>query len=75
VTLLPGDLSAVASLIKYDNSAGQFARSALTREGDLFLPGRGVLTILPGDVVAVDAQGWPILVSGYSIATGGWTFS
>jgi hypothetical protein len=75
VTLLPADLGAVANLIKFDSSAGQFARSAFTREGDLFLPGRGVLAIRPGDVIAVDANGWPILVSGYSIATGGWTFT
>ena len=41
--------------------------------GQLFVPNRGFLQILPGDYIAVDANGWPILVSAYSIATGGWT--
>ena len=39
----------------------------------LYVPNRGVLKVLPGDYVGVDANGWPILVSAYSIATGGWT--
>lgn len=29
----------------------------------LHVPNRGVLKVLPGDVVAYDANGWPILVS------------
>ncbi len=41
--------------------------------GQLYVPNRGVLRVLPGDWVGVDANGWPILVSQYSIATGGWT--
>jgi hypothetical protein len=47
----------------------------VTEGGQLFIPNRGVLRILPGDWVGVDANGWPILVSKYSIATGGWTHS
>ena len=39
----------------------------------LYVPNRGVLKVLPGDYVGVDANGWPILVSAFSIATGGWT--
>ena len=39
----------------------------------LYVPNRGVLKVLPGDFVGVDTNGWPILVSAYSIATGGWT--
>lgn len=45
------------------------------RDGLLFVPNRGVLKVLPNDWVGVDANGWPILVSAYSIATGGWTHS
>ena len=32
--------------------------------GLLFIPNRGVLQLQPGDWVLVDAQGWPILLSG-----------
>lgn len=40
---------------------------AFTRQGLLYVPNRGVLKILPGDWVAVDPQGWPILLSGQSV--------
>ncbi len=43
----------------------------LTRDGRLFVPNRGVLQVLPGDYVGVDANGWPILVSANAIAGGG----
>ena len=45
---------------------GAFSRSS----GRLFVPNRGVLIILPGDYVAVDANGWPILLSANAIAGG-----
>jgi hypothetical protein len=43
----------------------------------LTIPGRGQLKVLPGDVIAVDASGWPILVSGAAIAVAGsnWTLT
>lgn len=42
----------------------------------LYIPNRGVLQLLPGDYVMVDATtGWPILVSKYAIASGPWTHS
>jgi hypothetical protein len=49
----------------------------LTAQGQLFIPNRGILKVLPGDVVAVDNSGWPILVSGQTIAYAGsqWTFT
>ena len=45
--------------------------------GQLFVPNRGVLKLLPGDYVLFDSFGWPILVSGKSIAAAGtsWTHS
>ncbi len=46
-------------------------RPGLSRVGQLIVPGRGVLGVLPGDVVALDNCGWPILVSGASIAYSG----
>lgn len=43
----------------------------------LVIPNRGTLKILPGDIVAIDNIGWPILVSGAAIAYGGslWTLT
>jgi len=43
---------------------------ALTTDGKLFIPNRGVLQVLPGDYIGVDANGWPILVSANAIAGG-----
>lgn len=45
--------------------------------GLLDIPNRGRLKVLPGDVIAVDASGWPILVSANAIAYAGsdWTFT
>lgn len=45
-------------------------------DGQLYIPQRGVLKVLPGDVVAVDNSGWPILISAASIALPGslWSF-
>jgi hypothetical protein len=37
--------------------------SAFSFNGLLFIPNRGVLKVLPGDFVAVDKAGWPILLS------------
>jgi len=47
------------------------------RDGRLFVPNRGVLKIRPGDVIARDNTGWPILVSGASANYPGsqWTFT
>ena len=40
--------------------------------GALELPGgRGSITVLPGDVVAIDKTGWPIVVSAAAIAYAG----
>lgn len=43
--------------------------TAFVREGQLFIPNRGVLKLFPGDWIGVDGFGWPILVSGRSIGT------
>lgn len=48
---------------------------AFSAGGQLFIPNRGVLTVLPGDWVGVDTTGWPILVSKYAIANGLWVHS
>jgi hypothetical protein len=45
--------------------------------GFLEIPSRGIIKVLPGDVVAIDNTGWPILVSAAAIAYAGslWTFT
>lgn len=43
----------------------------LNRNNQLVVPGRGILRVLNGDVVAIDNTGWPILVSGAAIGYGG----
>lgn len=52
-------------------------RGAFSFNGQLFIPRRGVLQILPGDVVATDNTGWAILISAASIAYTGsrWSLS
>lgn len=45
---------------------------AFVQAGMLFIPNRGVLQVLPGDVVMVDpVSGWPVLVSAKAIAVAG----
>lgn len=49
---------------------------AWSPSGRLHLPGgRGVVLVKPGDYIAYDSWGWPIVVSKESIAAGGtsWT--
>lgn len=63
------DIATIAALIKNDqNVAHPVIPHSFTQEGLLFVPNRGVLKVLPSDVVFVDASGWPILVSANSIA-------
>jgi hypothetical protein len=86
------DFASIANLILDDmNSAGQIpaptpptganARifpGAFSRYSHrLIVPNRGVLIIRPGDYVAVDALGWPILIANWAINGGGtsWTHS
>ncbi len=76
------DRAALAALILNDGASpnGQPANAApaakpilpnaFTTDGHLYVPNRGVLQVLPGDYVAVDANGWPILLSANAI-TGG----
>ena len=43
---------------------------AFMNNGRLFIPNRGVLQLLPGDWVAVDNTGWPVLLSKLAAGTG-----
>lgn len=65
------DFATIALGIKNDLVNGNpiFA-GAFSRAGLLYYPNRGLLKVLPGDVVAIDHLGWPVLVSAASIAEG-----
>jgi copper(I)-binding protein len=73
--------SAAGTRLAFVRLAGDVANSmqggSLTAQGQLFVPNRGILKVLPGDRIAVDNTGFPILVSGNSIAYAGsqWAFS
>lgn len=68
------DIAAIVNLIKDDiNPAHPLAPTAWSQGNILYVPNRGILQVRPGDWVAVDSQGWPILVSANSVANGPWT--
>lgn len=68
------DVATIALLIKNDLVNGlPIYPEAFSQKNLLYVPNRGILKVLPGDWVAVDSQGWPILVSANSIANGPWT--
>lgn len=70
------DIAAIAVSIKNDLiNSHPIVGEAFSSNGRLYIPNRGILTMLPGDVVGVDATtGWPILVSKRAIASGPWHF-
>ena len=81
--LLPADLATINQDILDDVNvthppAHYSGCGGFVREGLLYVPNRGTLKVLPGDVVAVDTAsgvGWPILVSAGAIANGTWTYT
>lgn len=69
--MVPADLALLQLQIKNDLVNGNPVwPGAFSQDGLLFIPNRGVLKVLPGDYVGVDATGWPILVSANAIASG-----
>lgn len=76
--LSAADLASVAQAIKDDKvNTHPVVASAFASDGILYLPqGRspGGILLLPGDVIAVDSRGWPIVVSADAIANGPWHF-
>ncbi len=49
---------------------------AFVKQGNLFIPNRGFLKMMPGDVIAVDpTTGWPILVAKNAVSAGGSVFT
>jgi len=64
--------------IAFINPGAKGMGGRLSFEGRLELPGgRGWVTVKPGDVIAIDSTGWPILVSAAAIAYSGsdWTYT
>lgn len=59
----------------YYFAIGQRMAGCFNREGLLIVPNRGVLKMMPGDVVAVDPSGWPILLSAQALAYAGTCWS
>lgn len=66
------DFGTMIKGIKNDKNADlSIFPGAFSRQGLLYIPNRGVLQCLPGDVVAFDSTtGWPILVSALAISAG-----
>jgi len=75
-SMTAADVATLNNLIK-DDLGNAHARwpGAFSPEGQLFIPNRGFLRVLPGDYVGVDSAGWPILISAYSIANSTWPHS
>jgi len=89
--LTPADAATLRANIKWD---GLLQNNVWTRiqngavcpgayefqggRGVLHVPRRGVLQVLEGDYIGYDPNGWPILVSGWSIngaGSSGWSHS
>jgi len=88
---LPADAAQIRANIKWDgayvngawvrNQGGAICPGAYEYQGGqglLRVPGRGMLIVREGDYVCYDPNGWPILISGWSIngsGSTGWTHS
>jgi len=74
-TQIDADIATINQLIKDDQNINLPAPGAggwgWSRAGQLYVPNRGWLKMLPGDVVGVDTQsGWPILISARAFTVG-----
>lgn len=69
--LSAADVALIQLAIKNDKINGNpIYPGAWSNAGVLYVPNRGILQVLPGDYVGIDATGWPILVSANAIASG-----
>jgi hypothetical protein len=75
------DVATIHNALRDDQNLNQPAPAGgpmwgYSRNGQLYVPNRGWLKVMPGDIIMVDtATGWPILVSARSAASGPWTFT
>ena len=75
-TMAAADIASVANGIKDDIINGNpIFPGAFSSMNMLYVPNRGILQVLPGDYVAFDSTGWPILISANAILSGPWTHS
>lgn len=75
-SLSQDDIYTIAESILNDEAPGNpIFPGAFGNNNLLFVPNRGVLKVLKGDVVAVDSTGWPILVSKLGISGSSWAIS
>lgn len=80
ITYIPSisaaDIASLAQAITDDKGNRHYVvQGAFSIGGPLVIPNRGFLYPQNGDVIAIDATGWPILVSARAIASGPWTVS
>lgn len=69
--LSAADVALIQLAIKNDKINGNpIYPGAWSASGVLYVPNRGILQVLPGDYVGIDATGWPVLVSANAIASG-----
>lgn len=68
------DTATIAAGIKNDLiNTGPIFPGAFSARGLLFIPNRGMLQLIPGDVVAFNpATGWPIVLSAAAAASANW---
>ena len=71
---LIADIGAIASHILDDLNVAHPIVPGAFAAGRLVIPNRGFLLLQPGDFVAYDSTGWPILISAAS-RTANWTIA
>lgn len=72
----PADMATAKNAIKDDlNPSSVSPNSWIDFNGLLMIPRRGLVRVLPGDVLAWDATGWPILLSKAAAANANWVLS
>lgn len=76
-TMVVADAATIRAGIKNDQiNGGPIFPGAFTPQGLLHVPNRGVLRLVPGDVVAFNpATGWPIILSAAAAASANWVYT
>lgn len=85
--VLPADFAAIAAALKHDTHNPGSTQSTLgpgvtgpqppmgqafSPSGTIVIPNRGTLVLFPGDYVAIDGTGWPIVLSARAAASASW---
>ena len=71
--VLPADIATICNSILDDScNIPKRVNAAFSEKGLLYIPNRGSVKIKPGDVVAVDSTGWPIILSARAAAASDW---